>query len=217
MKRVLFDVAALISRVVLGVIFVVHGWQKWQGGVGAAAQQFRGMGIPMPEMAAGYATFVELVGGVLLILGLLVRPVALLLLIDMLGAVIFVHGGNGVLSAGNGWELPGGLGALALLFLALGGGRIGIDGIFRSISKRRRDRRIAEDDLARVPARRTEPTNVVTEGGPTTPARSATETERHEVPRQPTEHRAGHLNDEDMRDIDALVSDEPTQQKPPNR
>ncbi|NUP68399.1 MAG: DoxX family protein [Nonomuraea sp.] len=218
MKRTLFDVAALISRVVLGVIFVAHGWQKWQGGLGAAAGQFREMGVPMPELSAGFATIVELVGGVLLILGLLVRPVALLLLIDMIGAIVFVHAGHGVLSQGGGWELPGALGALALLFAALGGGRFGIDGIFNSMFHRRKERRIAEDDLAtHRPVRRAEPTTVVTEGGPTTPARPEVEAEQPNVPKQPSGPRAGHLNDEDMRDIDALVSDEPTQQKPPNR
>ncbi|YCK33626.1 DoxX family protein [Actinomadura sp. ATCC 39365] len=227
MKRVLFDVAALISRVVLGVIFVAHGWQKWQGGLGAAAGQFREMGVPLPELSAGFAAIVELVGGALLILGLLVRPVALLLLIDMIGAIVFVHAGHGVLSQGGGWELPGALGALSLMLAALGGGRIGLDGIFHSTYRRRRERQIAEDDLAaHRPARRAEPTTVVTEGpatqvgpegGPTTPARPEGEAEQPNVPRQPNAPRPGHLNDEDMRDIDALVSDEPHQQKPPNR
>ncbi|MEU5864669.1 MULTISPECIES: DoxX family protein [unclassified Nonomuraea] len=234
MRRVLFDVAALISRVVLGVIFVVHGWQKWQGGLGAAAGQFREMGIPMPGLSAGFAAIVELIGGVLLILGLLVRPVALLLLIDMIGAIVFVHAGHGVLSQNGGWELPGALGALSLMLAALGGGRIGLDGIVHSMFRRRKERRIAEDDLAaHRPARRAEPTTVVTEGpvtqpgpesgptrpegGPTTPVRPEGEVEQPNVPRQPNAPRPGHLNDEDMRDIDALVSDEPPHPKPPNR
>ncbi|WP_260478131.1 DoxX family protein [Nonomuraea sp. WAC 01424] len=239
MKRVLFDVAALISRVVLGVIFVAHGWQKWQGGLGAAAAEFREMGVPMPGLSAGFAAIVELIGGVLLILGLLVRPVALLLLIDMIGAIVFVHIGRGVLSQNGGWELPGARGALALMLAALGGGRIGLDGIVNTMFRRRRERRIAEDDLAaHRPVRRAEPTTVVTEepttqpmrepttqpttqvrpaGGPTTPARPEGEAEQPNVPRQPGAPRPGHLNDEDMRDIDALVSDEPTQPKPPNR
>ncbi|MFD2357392.1 DoxX family protein [Nonomuraea ferruginea] len=34
MKRVIFDVAALIARVVIGVIFVAHGLQKWTAGLG---------------------------------------------------------------------------------------------------------------------------------------------------------------------------------------
>ncbi|MGW0802191.1 DoxX family protein [Nonomuraea sp. NPDC002799] len=214
MKRVLFDIAALIARIVTGVIFVAHGWQKWQGGLGATTQGFREMGIPMPELAAGFATVVETVGGIFLILGLLVRPVALLLLINMLGAIAFVHWGHGLLAADNGWEFPGALAALSLLFLALGGGRIGLDGLFRSVFRRRAERRAAEEDLAAHAPRTSAHT-----GGPMTPARPATAEATPEVPRQPTEPRSsGKLNDEDMRDIDALVSDEPQKPpKPPNR
>ncbi|MEV0619665.1 DoxX family protein [Nonomuraea sp. NPDC050404] len=217
MKRVLFDVAALIARIVTGVIFVAHGWQKWQSGLGATTQGFREMGIPMPELAAGFTSVVETVGGIFLILGLLVRPVALLLLINMLGAIAFVHGGNGILSADNGWELPGSLGALSLLFLALGGGRIGLDGIFHSMFRRRSERRAAEEDLAaHTPGRHGATTAGTTggvTGGPTTPAQGSAE--HPDVPRQPAAPASGRLNDEDMRDIDALVSDEPPQRREP--
>ncbi|UBU13264.1 DoxX family protein [Nonomuraea gerenzanensis] len=222
MKRVLFDVAALIARVATGVIFVAHGWQKWQSGLGATTQGFREMGIPMPELAAGYATVVETVGGIFLILGLLVRPVALLLLINMLGAIAFVHGGKGVMVGEGGWELTGALGALSLLFLALGGGRIGLDGILGAMFRRRSERRAAEEELtAYRPGGTTSGTagglaGTTPAGGPTTPAH--TPGEAPEVPRQPSAPSSGRLNDEDMRDIDALVSDEPTEhRKPPNR
>ncbi|MFC7102966.1 hypothetical protein ACFQQB_22495 [Nonomuraea rubra] len=58
-----------------------------------------------------------------------------------------------------------------------------------------------------------------TTGGPTTPAPAPGE--QPEVPRQPdapsTAPSSGRLNDDDMREIDALVSDEPPQhRKPPN-
>ncbi|MFG1704857.1 DoxX family protein [Nonomuraea sp. M3C6] len=214
MKRVVFDVVALITRVATGVIFLAHGWQKWLSGFGATAQQFRQMGSPVPELAAGYTTVVETIGGILLILGLLVRPVALLLLIGMLGAIMFVHAGNGILTAENGWELPGALGALTLLFLTLGGGRLGLDGLFRSIFRRRAERRAGEEGLAAYGpgARRTEP-----DGGPTTPTAEPGE-EKPRVPRQPSEPRSSRLSDQDMRDIDALVADEPPpHRKPPNR
>ncbi|GAA4913883.1 putative oxidoreductase [Nonomuraea thailandensis] len=229
MKRVLFDVAALIARVATGVIFVAHGWQKWQSGLGATAQGFREMGIPMPELAAGYATIVETVGGIFLILGLLVRPVALLLLINMLGAIAFVHGTKGVMVGEGGWELTGALGALSLLFLALGGGRISLDAIFGAMFRRRADRRAAEEELTAYGPGRTPTAGGVAgttttaggtagpaaTGGPTTPASGSGETP--EVPRQPAAPASGRLNDDDMREIDALVSDEPPQhRRPPN-
>ena len=249
MKRVVFDVAVLIARVVTGVIFVAHGWQKWQAGLGATTGAFSGMGIPLPGAAAGFAAVVETVGGVLLILGLLVRPVALLLLIDMLGAIIFVHGGRGVMVGEGGWELAGALGALSLLFLALGGGRIGLDGLLGAIFRRREGRRAAEDELIehrRGPAMGPGPSNVRTTGvrpagaegaypagtgvqggpeagaggGPMTPAEPGAPPARPEASRRPSTPRvhAGGLDDEDMRDIDALISeDQPEHRKPPNR
>ncbi|SPL93606.1 unnamed protein product [[Actinomadura] parvosata subsp. kistnae] len=218
MKRVLFDVAALIARVATGVIFLAHGWQKWQSGLGATTQMFRDMGIPMPELAAGFSSVIETVGGIFLILGLLVRPVALLLLLNMLGAIAFVHGGKGVMVGEGGWELAGALGALSLLFLALGGGRIGLDGIFGAMFRRRSDRRAAEEELtAYRPGSTTAGglAGTTPAGGPTTPAHTPAETP--EVPRQPTAPTSpqGRLNDEDMRDIDALVSDEPPRHRKP--
>ncbi|WP_433435752.1 DoxX family protein [Nonomuraea sp. CA-141351] len=221
MKRAVFDVAALIARVAIGVIFLAHGLQKWSSGLPAVGQAFRGVGIPMPELTSAYATVVETVGGLFLILGLLVRLVGLLLLLDMLGAIAFMHAGHGVLAITGGWELPGALGALGLLFLALGGGRIGLDGLFGAMFRRRGERRAAEEELAAYApgARPPEPSNVTTmTGGPTTPMASKEPAEAPRVPRQPSERRAGMINDDDMRDIDALVSDEPPpHRKPPNR
>ncbi|SDJ92073.1 DoxX family protein [Nonomuraea jiangxiensis] len=215
MKRVLFDVAALITRLTTGVIFLVHGWEKWRSGFGATAQQFKDMGVAVPELATGYTTVVETIGGLLLIVGLLVRPVALLLFIGMLAAMTFVHGAEGVMTADNGWELAGALGALTLLFLTLGGGRLGLDGLFNAIFRRRAERRVAEEELAaHAPVRQVEPTQ---EGGPTTPAPTQP-MERPHVPRQQAPSGSPRLNDQDMRDIDALIADEPPEhRKPPNR
>lgn len=148
MKRLVFDLAALIARIVVGVIFVAHGWQKWQNGLGATAQGFRQAGIPSPEFAAGYATVAETLGGACLILGFLVRVAALALLLNMIFAFIFVHAGHGIFVQNHGWELAGALGVVSLLLLALGGGRWGIDGIIGSVFSRRAERRAAEYDLS---------------------------------------------------------------------
>ncbi|WP_327587345.1 DoxX family protein [Nonomuraea sp. NBC_00507] len=208
MKKVLFDVAVLIARVATGVVFMAHGLQKWQHGLGATAQGFREMGIPLPELSAGFASVVETVGGLFLILGLLVRPVGLLLLINMLGAIAFVHSTKGIMVTEGGWELAGALGALGLLFLAVGGGRIGLDALFGAIFRRRAERRAAEGGMSAGAHRRG--------GGPLTPSEPTT-SERPNVPRQPTASRSD-VSDEEMRDIDALVSDDqPEHRKPPNR
>jgi putative oxidoreductase len=99
-------VAALLLRVSLGTMFIAHALLKYfVFTLPGTAQFFESLGLPG---ALGYATFaVELVGGVLLILGVRVRAVSLVLLPILLGAT-WVHAGNGWLftSPKGGWEYP---------------------------------------------------------------------------------------------------------------
>ncbi|MGW3369448.1 DoxX family protein, partial [Streptosporangium canum] len=173
MRRLLYDLAALIARIVLGVVFIAHGWQKLSGGgVDAAAAGFTSMGIPMARVAATFAIFVELIGGILLILGLLTPLVGLLLAVDMLGAFIFAHMRKGVFVSEGGFELVGALGAAALLLAAGGAGRISLDHL---IFGRRRDRRReSENAPAYVPPIAAEPL-----------PRISPATERPQPPQQP--------------------------------
>lgn len=126
---VLADVGLLIGRLALGVVFIAHGWQKFRdAGLSTQTEMFDGMGIPMPGLAAFLVTWVELLGGIALILGLLTRLVGILLALDMLGAWWFVHRGEGLFVSDGGYELVLVLGATALLLAFTGAGRISLDG-----------------------------------------------------------------------------------------
>ncbi len=101
------DYAALLLRVSLGLMYIAHSLiLKWMTfTLAGTAQYFESLGLPG---ALAYATFwAELVGGVLLVLGVQSRWVALALLPVLFGAA-WVHIGNGwVFSAqGGGWEYP---------------------------------------------------------------------------------------------------------------
>ncbi|MGC4933386.1 DoxX family protein [Gordonia sp. DT30] len=101
------SIALLIARVILGFIFIMHGWQKLHtNGIGATKDFFTSVGAPWPEFSAYYATWVEFVGGILLILGLALPLVSILLIIDMIGAIATVHWDHGFWNPDNGYEFP---------------------------------------------------------------------------------------------------------------
>ncbi|MGQ0641769.1 MAG: DoxX family protein, partial [Gemmatimonadaceae bacterium] len=77
------DLSLLMIRVMAGIIFMVHGWQKVSMGLEGVAGFFGQAGAPFPALAAPLVTYLELVGGAALILGLLTRPVAAMLAVDM--------------------------------------------------------------------------------------------------------------------------------------
>ena len=81
-----------ILRVVVGIVFLVHGFQKlFLMGFGGVAGMMEGLGVPAPGLFAIILTLVELLGGLALILGLFTRVVAIPLAVDMLVATLTVH------------------------------------------------------------------------------------------------------------------------------
>jgi len=123
--------AALVARLVLGAIMVVHGAQKIfpRGALYQFVQNVAHLGLPY---WLGYvAAFTELFGGALLILGLLVHLAALGVAIDMAVAIIKVHLHHGLTGPG-GFEFPLALFALAVVLMGTGPGYIAADGyVFR--------------------------------------------------------------------------------------
>ncbi|WP_431693586.1 DoxX family protein, partial [Microbacterium maritypicum] len=121
----------LVLRVVVGAIFAAHGAQKiFEFTLPGTIGSFAGMGVPLPEIAGPVVAFVELIGGILLILGLLTRPVAILLAIDMIVALVAVHLPAGLWVGDGGYEFVAVLGAAALALALTGAGRFSLDGAF---------------------------------------------------------------------------------------
>jgi putative oxidoreductase len=133
------DIALLIARLLLGTIMFAHGYQKLMvDGIGRTTQGFESMSIPVAIVSAAFVTVVEVVGGVLVILGALLSVVAACYLVVMVGAAVFVHVSNGIFVGANGWELVGAIAALLLALAAAGSGRYGVDDAVR-----RREARLA--------------------------------------------------------------------------
>jgi putative oxidoreductase len=122
------ELAVLVARVAVGLVFFAHGWQKlFTNGIDGTAAFFEQVGVPAATAAAWLAALVELAGGAALIVGLAVPVAGLLLLADMLGAFFFVHAGAGIFVEQGGYELVLTLGAAALLLAVLGAGRYSLD------------------------------------------------------------------------------------------
>ena len=119
------DAALLILRVVLAIIMLYHGWPKLTN-LGGTIEGFAGMGVPLPALAAVFATVAEVVGGVLLLLGVLTDVAGLLFALDMLGAIVVVHAKNGFSVSDGGVEWPLALLAMALAIALAGPGRYAV-------------------------------------------------------------------------------------------
>lgn len=117
-----------VLRVVLGVIFFVHGWQKlFMFGFHGVAGMFTSLGVPLPAATSVIVTLVEFFGGLALLLGVFTRWAAILIAIDMIGAILLVHLKNGFYNQKMGFEFPLILLAAAICVALAGGGSPSLD------------------------------------------------------------------------------------------
>ena len=96
MSRRYYEWSMVVLRVALGVIFLCHGLQKVTGFAGTV-KFFSSVGMPI--MFVYVVTFIEVIGGVCLILGLFTRLAATAISLLMLGSIPTVlHMGKGFIS-----------------------------------------------------------------------------------------------------------------------
>jgi putative oxidoreductase len=122
----------VILRVVLGIAILVHGWSKLSGGVGNVAGFFGTLGIPAPGLMAWVVTIVELVGGILLVVGFLSQIAGILITLDMLGAILFAYLLRGAPFIEKGaitWEKEAIFAAAALCIALAGPGAWSVDDV----------------------------------------------------------------------------------------
>ena len=121
------DRALLVLRLVIGTIFIMHGYQKvFQMGIGNVTGMFTQIGVPLAAVAGPIISVLELVGGIALLLGAFTRVAGALLACDMLGAIIFVHGKGGFF-APKGFEFVLANLAMSLALAIAGAGALSID------------------------------------------------------------------------------------------
>lgn len=103
------DIALLLLRIILVYTFYNPAMRKWSD-IESTAGFFASLGIPLPTLSAYMAAGTELIGAILLAVGLLTRFISIPLLFVMIVAIATVHGANGfhVIMPGDAytWENP---------------------------------------------------------------------------------------------------------------
>lgn len=117
------DLGKLVLRVSLGALLLFHGVFKIQHGVGWIARLLHAHGIP--GFVAYGAYFGEVVAPVMIIVGLLTRPAAFVIAVNLVVATLLVKTGKAWDRTSVGaWALEGEalyfFGALAVMFLGAG-------------------------------------------------------------------------------------------------
>ena len=135
------DLALLLARIGLGVLMVAHAKLEYDfagssiAGVGAL---FEKSGVPLAAIAGPLNVLFEFVGGAAMVLGLAVRPIGILMALNMVGAWILVHTGGLYAVDNTGPELVIALGLLSLVLAGSGSGRLGLDHLIARLVGRRR-------------------------------------------------------------------------------
>ena len=120
-------IAETFVRIVVGVMFVMHVSGKLTAGPAAVAGNFAKSGLEPAIMWAYVVIFLELVGGICLIIGLFTRFFAAALAIEMLVALLIVHLPKGYAASTGGYEYVLLIGAACFFIAIRGGGPYSVD------------------------------------------------------------------------------------------
>lgn len=120
------DLPLLFIRLILAYGFFKPAIMKIKD-ISIIAEWFKSINIPFPVLSAYLATGTEILGVVLLTLGLFSRFISIPLIITMFVAIIAVHWENGFDAGENGFEIP--LYYIIMLFtlIVYGSGKISLD------------------------------------------------------------------------------------------
>lgn len=99
MQRFKTNTALLLSRVVIGSIFIIHALLKLQYGVGGFARMLDNLNVPFANGFAWLITLAELIGGLALIVGAYTCLTSILLGLIMIAAIALVKIHVGLVAA----------------------------------------------------------------------------------------------------------------------
>ncbi len=114
-------------RVATGAILFMHGWGKYNGGIGGVTGYMAKQGFPMPMAFAAAAMVLETIGAICVALGLFTRFFAAALAVELGIAFLVVHYPNGFPVGKGGFEYVLLLGIIMFAVALRGGGPYSVD------------------------------------------------------------------------------------------
>ena len=127
-------------RIAVAAVFINHGRQKlFVYGFAGVTGAFTQMGVPLPGFTGPSIGVLEFFGAIALLVGFLTRPIALLFVFDMLGAILLVQLKNGF----SHYELEFLLLASSLALFLTGAGSFSVDSLLAARKERNTANQIA--------------------------------------------------------------------------
>jgi len=120
------SLSLLFARLTVAYGFYDPAMQKWSD-ISSVATWFDSIGIPFPTLNAYMAASTELIGVVLLTLGLFTRLISIPLMIIMVVAITTVHLAHGFSAGDNGFEIPLYYMMFLAIFASFGAGKLSLD------------------------------------------------------------------------------------------
>lgn len=129
--RVLRDIGLMLTRIIVGVVLIAHGWHRWQiAGIPEQVDILEGAGLGYATTLVWLVIGFEIIGGILLVFGLATPVVGLGMVVLNTGIILLVRGDNGFYVHDVGWEYNAVLAVVGLILLTHGSGRAGLDSLF---------------------------------------------------------------------------------------
>ena len=128
------DELILAARLLLATLFLIFGWRKLKDFSGTVSQMAQ-LGVPVPILAAGVATFMELPIAFAVAIGAFTRPSALLMFFYTLGTALIGHrywtmtGSERIDNMDGFYKNLGIMGGFLLVYMT-GAGKYSIDALF---------------------------------------------------------------------------------------
>jgi len=120
------SLSLLFARLAVAYGFYDPAMQKWSD-ISSVATWFGSIGIPFPTLNAYMAASTELIGVVLLTLGLFTRLISIPLMVIMVVAITTVHLVHGFSAGDNGFEIPLYYMMFLAIFASFGAGKLSLD------------------------------------------------------------------------------------------